>query len=188
MRKIKLLVCIVGLPISTIWNVHSQTFKAFKATISTGVAIPTGSGGKANYITAFEGQYAFNDRIAVGLRSESALMKRGEGDYVQSFFNKSSYTNVLAITGDYYLSAKKIRPFIGLDAGLAILNKAETNTTTGIRLYNEKKLVIAPVAGLETWHFRTSIEYNIIEKSELTENSYLNIKAGFFLGGGKRKK
>lgn len=165
---------------------NAQTFKPFKVDLATGYAIPGGEGSKGGVLFAVEPKYAVNDNITVGLRMEGALTARAsvdangelkEGDVKAS----ASYL----LTGDYFFSTNKFRPFAGAGAGLYKLAGVEVTSTTTGDVESGSKFGFAPRAGFEFGHFRMAAEYNVIGKTGEIKNSYMGIKLGFFIGGGR---
>jgi hypothetical protein len=50
------------------------------------------------------------------------------------------------------------------------------------------KLIISPGAGIERDHLRLMAEYAYFGKAEDISSSFLTLKAGAFIGGGRRKE
>lgn len=185
-RNAILSVCFVMLAL--ISNAQDGTFKPFKVDIALGYATPSsGKGAKGGVLFAVEPKYALNDKITVGLRLESALMVRAnvnsttddtEGDVKAS----GSYL----ATADYYFNTNDFRPFVGIGAGLYQTATADlSSTTTQDDIATGSKFGVAPRAGFEYKHFRLALEYNVAGKTGSVNNSYLGIKFGFFIGGGR---
>ena len=182
MRKIFLFA--LGLSCAAISN--AQTFKPFKVDIATGYAIPGGEGSKGGVLFAVEPKYAVNDNISVGLRMEAAVTARASvdanGDLKEGDVKASaSYL----LTGDYYFNTNKFRPFAGAGAGLFKVAGAEITSTDTEDVQTGSKFGFAPRVGFEFGHFRMAAEYNVIGKTGEIKNSYMGIKFGFFIGGGR---
>ncbi len=142
--------------------------------------------------------------------------KRSDVNYSSeaSSFTKLSSRNDRAesyvLTADYYLSKGKIRPFVGAGFGLYKVIPAENlNFQSGSyarAIQEDKKIGGLIRAGVEAGHFRLSMEYNLVPKSAgvqivessangvsfintpAVKNSYLGIKLGVTIGGGRKNK
>lgn len=177
-----------------------RVFKPFKVDVSAGPAIPQGSGSKFGVVVVVEPKYAIVDQFAVGLRIEEAVMARAfpNGDGTYSSANVSGAASYLA-TGDYYFTTTTFRPFVGGGAGIYGLASASVDNngyTTDVASASKFGAMIR--AGFEAAHFRFGIEYNIIGNStaqtfdysgnvvtSVSKNSYLGIKFGVCIGGGR---
>ncbi len=175
--------------------------KPFKVDVSLGYAIPGGSGSKGGVLFAVEPKYAVMPNLAVGLRMEGAVVARfsgydANGDIANADVNASA--SYLA-TGDYYFKDNySFRPFAGAGVGLFSLAAANISATGGESAGTSSKFGGMVRAGLEAGHFRFGIEYNIVPSSMLdgfdangnpakieSKNSYLGIKLGVCIGGGR---
>jgi hypothetical protein len=178
-------------------------FRPFRVDVDFGYALPPGgAGAKDGFIFSLEPKYAVMDELQIGLRIEAAVMTRGysfsTGTAQQSgtVSAAASYT----ATGDYYFSNDVLRPFVG--AGIGIFSVASAsfsdygNSSSAVAASQKPGGMIR--AGFEANHFRLGIEYNLIGNSSITtadsggnpimatsRNSYLGIKLGFFIGGGR---
>jgi outer membrane protein X len=184
--------------------VKAQSFSPFKVDIAFGAAIPSGTGSKGGVLFALEPKYAVADQISVGLRLEGAITARGAvASDGSSASGKVAASSSYVATGDYYFINEYFRPFAGVGAGVFNLASADfegDNTggaVSGVAAATKFGGMIR--AGFEMGHFRLGVEYNLIGASKqdivyngqslgtvTTKNSYLGIKAGFFIGGGKR--
>ena len=189
MKKAFTLACLLATTMFA--NAQDREFKPFKVDLSTGYAVPAGSGSKAGIILALEPKYAVTDQIAVGLRLEAAIVARAMEDGMSAEVKAiGSY----ALTGDYYFSTNKSRLFAGLGAGLyqfaaATVTEADQNTTldeSRIAAYN--KFGVVPRVGAELGHFRVGLEYNLVPKMREIKNNYFSVKLGVLIGGGKYNK
>ena len=153
--------------------VNAQDYKKFKLGLGLGFAAQGGNGGE---LVTIESAYRVSDKLAVGLRFEGVFAVG-----VEDFGEMGSYT----INGQYYLSADKFRPFVG--AGLGIYTLARSASRFGFY----------PRAGFDSGHFTLALEYNLIPASTIESstapnsgatvtNSYLGIRIGGFLFGGKK--
>jgi hypothetical protein len=175
---------------------EGHVFKPFKVDVSLGAAVPQGGGAKGGLLLAVEPKYAIVDAFSVGLRIETAIMTRSystsDGRYsTDNVSGAGSYV----LTGDYYFSTKTIRPFVGAGAGLYMLAAAtvDYSGSTG-EIASSQKFGGMIRAGFETGHFRMGIEYNFVGNSSYefvtgsavaSQNSYLGIKLGVCIGGGR---
>ena len=74
------------------------------------------------------------------------------------------------VTGDYYFTSSKARPFAG--AGLGIYSLAAASTEDeGASVSSGSKFGEMIRAGVELSHFRVGLEYNIVPKTTM---EYLN--------------
>jgi outer membrane protein X len=179
----------------------AQEFSPFKVDLAVGGAIPQGSGAKGGVLFALEPKYAVISRLSVGLRLEAAIMARGfvasDGSYASADVSASaSYM----VTGDYYYSNRTFRPFTGIGIGAysfanATINNQTVGTSSGAKFGTMVR------SGFEVSHFRFAVEYNIVGKNTqsvddgsggkttiTSKNSYMGVKIGFFIGGGRRKE
>lgn len=172
---------------------QSTTFKPFRVGFDLGYAIPSGDGAKGGVAFAIEPKYALNDKLALGLRYEAAITVRGSVDsegFADEAEAKASVSYLA--TADYYFNTNSFRPFVGLGAGIHKLASASFDETTVMSeedvtvVEDGSKFGVTPRVGFDYGHFRAAIDYNIIGKSGDVKNNYLNIKIGFFLGGGRQ--
>ncbi len=207
MKKTLLLIGFIGAALLT---AQAQEYKPVKVGLGLGYASPGGDGAKGGVLLYLEPAYRVNDQIAVGLRLETAVMARGVtvtsgGTSVTSDAEvkaNASYT----VNGQYYFSNNNFRPFAGLGLGIYSLASASVSVSGGGSSASASaaasKFGFYPRLGFDVGHFTMQIEYNIIPSTtdEITvssgtsgtsvltsesKNSYLGIKAGFFIGGGK---
>lgn len=184
----KLLVFVLILSYAFGAKAQSETFKPFKVDLALGYAIPGGSGTKGGLLFAIEPKYAINDQIALGLRVEGAVMARvimdpTTGQEIEGGDVKASGSYLL--TGDYYFTTNKFRPFAGLGAGIYSSAAASLDPNTE-EIQSGTRFGFAPRVGFEFGHFRTALEYNVAGKTGNISNNYIGIKLGFFIGGGRR--
>ena len=151
-----------------------RIFKKFKVDLSIGYAIPEASIGAdaiVGVVVAIEPKYSVIDQISVGLRMEAALMAGIDKDRKKGGLTASgSYL----VTGDYYFSNNKLRPFAGLGAGVF------TNSD-GISDVNSK-FGLMTRAGIEYSHLCLGFEYNFVPDKA----GYLSLKIGVCIGGGRK--
>ena len=198
---------VLCIALSMVLSAQAQEFKPFKVNVSLGAALPSGGGG---ILFAVEPKYGINDRIDVGLRIEVAAMARATTvNGVTSTGNVQGAGSYL-LTGNYMLSTNNFRPFIGIGAGLfSIASTAVTVTGSGSSSQTSNGEIAAGSifggmvrAGFKTGHFVLGLEYNLIPatnsvlldskgtvqvgKTVQSENSYVGVKIGFDIGGGRR--
>jgi len=197
MKKICLL---ASLALASFISANAQDdFKPFKVDLSVGYAIPGGSGSKSGVLFAFEPKYAVNQLVTVGLRMEAAVVARGYNGFDADGGDidvKASGSYVL--TGDHYFSGNySFRPFAGVGGGIYTIAAASVSNG-GDAVAGEASSKFGGLfrAGFEAGHFRVGAEYNLVPESKLQDingggtitsnNSYIGLKIGFCIGGGRR--
>ena len=197
-------ILIVGISLLSISMVKAQS--PFKVDFALGGAIPSGSGSKGGILFAVEPKYAVMPKLDLGLRIEGAVTARGftAADGSSGQADLKAVSSYLA-TGDYYFTNEYFRPFVGAGAGLFKLAAASFDNGDG----SSDELVSSSTkfggmlrAGFEMGHFRLGVEYNLLGNTTATivtdptdpssnvnikaKNSYLGLKVGFFIGGGRK--
>lgn len=199
MKKFSL--SVLFLAILAIANAQTDSpFKPFKVDVSLGYAVPGGTGAKGGVLFALEPKYEVIPNLSVGLRFEAAVMARGTVDaegYASDVDVKAAGSYLL--TGDYYFTQTKARPFAGIGLGIYSLAAASADeNTTAVSAGSKFGQLVR--AGVELGHFRVGLEYNIVPSTKIdyvdpnteskstftTKNGYLGIKMGFCIGGGRR--
>ena len=199
MKKIVLLLLLFT--ISSFAN--AQEKGKFRGGMDLGYAIPSGGGG---VMFALEVKYNLADNMNVGVRYSSAALAKtiepsGDGESVEA--SVSANTGIIG-TYDYYFSSgsSAFAPFVGGGIGYFQVAAAGVNSTSNLDLDNidnanfgvaaESKLGGVIRAGFELGKFRTTLQYNLIPKTEASnvviKNSYIGVTLGFYVGGGKWKK
>ncbi len=183
-------------------NAQESEYKPFKVDISLGYAIPGGKGAKGGILFAVEPKYAVISNLSVGLRMEGAVVARfngydENGDVMDASVKAAG--SYLA-TGDYYYNTNSsFRPFTGAGAGIFSLASVEVNSTSG-EVSGGSKFGGMFRTGFELSHFRFGFKYNIVPKTTFdgfdengnpttgltSNNSYMGIKLGVCIGGGKK--
>lgn len=181
---------------------QAQDYKKFRVGLGLGYARPAGDGAKGGALLYLEPGYRINDQLLVQLRLETALVARvavdGSSAEVKGL---GSYT----LNGQYYLSTGSFRPFVGLGFGLYSMASSAASITSGgggsVSATVDSKIGAYPRVGFDLGHFTLSLDYNLVPKSTETyivtgstatvgkgdvPNSYLGLRLGFFLGGGKK--
>jgi len=174
-------------------------FKPFKVDVSAGAAIPIGgTGSKSGGLFVVEPKYAVMPQLSVGLRLETAITVAGvdlnTGNYNSTASAKAAASYL--VTGDYYFSNNNLRPFAG--AGLGLFKTAGVSvSSTNPNVATGSKFGGMIRGGVEYKHFRFGVEYNAVGKSTVApststandgytvKNSYIGIKVGFCIGGGR---
>lgn len=183
-------------------SIAKAQFSPFKVDLAVGGAFPQGAGAKGGVSFSLEPKYAVISRLSVGLRLEAAVMARGyvssDGSTVNA--SVSAAASYLA-TADWYFSNSTFRPFSGLGTGLYNCASASANSAgAGAESAGASTHFGTMVrTGFEISHFRLAIEYNIVGKTNQSgvdgsgnkytvssNNNYMGIKIGFFIGGGRR--
>jgi hypothetical protein len=191
---------------SVVKTPFSQAYKPFKVDISTGAAIPQGSGAKGGVMFSVEPKYTFLGMFSVGVRMEAALTARG---YVASDGSTASGSVAACAsyvaTYDYYLTKVIFKPFVGAGTGiynLASASISDNSQNTSLAASGASSKVGGMVrSGFEFHHFRFAVEYNFIGSTNqtitdnntgdkvgtaTTKNGYCSIKLGILIGGGRK--
>ena len=177
-----------------------QNFGRFKAGVGVGYAIASG-GATSGTLLALEPAYRLNDAVAFSLRLETAAVTTSEinisGNPGASLSGSPGIKSVTA-NFQYYFGEGVFRPFIGAGGGPFYFG---TPTTSAFGFY--------PRVGFDYNHFYMTLDYNILPKQSgyldpnpcadpanlgncgnvyyyETKYSYLGMKVGYTLGGGKR--
>lgn len=183
----KLTFSLILLAIAFFSNAQDLAFKPFKVDFSGGYATPSsGNGAKGGALFAIEPKYALTDNLTVGLRMEAALMVRASLDPNATDAGDVKGSASYLATADYYFNTNDFRPFVGVGAGLYQTATADLSSSTG-EVNSGNKFGVAPRVGFEYSHFRLAVEYNVAGKTGDINNSYLGIKLGFFVGGGRNE-
>jgi hypothetical protein len=187
MKKL-LLVALVAMPLIS----SSQTYR--KIFLGFDLGAPLGKNSGIGSIS-IEPSYRINDKMSAGFRIEHnglVSMTGGSNPFVAS----------LGVSYQYYLPVK-YRVFVG--GGLAVFNPSNNFLVGNTDTKSERnRLGFFPRIGVEFNHFRFMVEYNFV--GNMTEyvstfgnngiqggnfvtvdKSYINLKMGYFIGGGKKK-
>lgn len=160
--------------------ISAQEYKKFKFGIFYGLTLSgtNGYGTAPGFLGAFEADFLLNDRLAIGIRDEFAVTEMG---YYFYFSGVGSFT----FLGQYYLSTRRFRPFVG--AGFGFYSSEDYYDESG----NISPFGFYPRLGFDVGHFSMSMDYNVIllpkalQHQDITD-SYLGIRLGVFIGGGKK--
>src|ERR1700761_7339150 len=182
--KKSLLLFAIALGFTVAAKAQSADYHNFKVDIGIGYAIPSESSGtdgtKAGVTFTIQPHYRLSDDLALGLRFEGAALgdkNETDGDVHVKISVLTSY----CATGEYYLTEKGIRPFVGAGLGLFTQSASiETKNNGDSASASNSQFGVFPEAGIEAGHFRLSADYDIIGNN----SSYFSIKIGAFFGGG----
>jgi len=185
MKKVLLVLTVLVAGMATSFA-QSSDYKAFKVDVGGLYAIPSGDGVKAGIGFYLEPKYNITNNIALGLKMEWAAMGAEEEEGMSV---SVSTLGTYQLTGDYYFTDSKVRPFAGLGAGIYSMGTVEA--TAGESTFEAdygSKFGFAPRVGVLIGHFRLGLEYNVITgiDSELESRNYLSFKIGVEIGGGKK--
>src|ERR1022692_257982 len=162
MKKLILLAILIGC--TTLVKAQSTDYHAFKFDVGLGYALPTyGSGTEAGATFTLQPHYRLSNDFALGLRIEAALI--GYKNSVTGNIKISALVSA-CLSGEYYLSDKGFRPFIGAGLGLfdeesASVNSNNYNNNSGGLSARTTNFGAYPVIGFEAGHLRISAEYDV---------------------------
>lgn len=163
-----------------------RLYKPFKVDVTAGYAHLMDAGAAVNFglNLSVEPKYNITDNIAAGLKVEGALFFTAD-DVDASLLTITSYS----LTGEYLVGTGKVRPYLGLAIGLYKPTFYLTDLDDEIyKLSFDNTLGFAPRAGFQFGKFRLGAEYNIVKDNSLDiDYSYLSIKMGVAIGGGKQR-
>lgn len=180
MKKIIALAMVVII-VQSIQAQNARVFKKFKTDVSIGYAIPQGSGTKGGVLFVIEPKYAVLDQLSVGLRMEAAVTANID---INGNSGSAKANASYLLTGDYYFSNKKFRPFAGAGAGMFTTATVDENTVvnSAADLPTTSKFGFMTRVGFELGHFRMGAEYNFLAN----KSGYMGIKIGVCIGGGRK--
>lgn len=170
-------------------SAQSTLYKPFKVDAGLLLAFPTTNDYELGVGIYVEPKYNVTDQFAMGFKGEfvglaSNTLLELDGDLVE--VNVSGVASFL-LTADYYLTNTIARPFVGIGAGAYILGDVDYADDEIYSVNLGTRLGFAPRVGVVLGHFRVALEYNVIpSKEDLESRSYLGMKVGFEIGGGKR--
>lgn len=188
-----------------VYNSHAQydqeyarEFKSFKVGIGIGYAVPgTGEGAGGGFLGYVEPAYRATDQVLVGLRLEGAFMVRGiEGVSNRDVSGDASSVASYTLNTQYYFNNNDVRPFFGAGVGLFSMTAVKFNTAAGSPEANdigaETRFGFYPRIGLDAGHFNLVLDYNVVPPTDVpgggeVKNSYLGIRVGMSIGGGRTR-
>lgn len=196
MKKIILIVFIIVCALS----LNAQQQGKIRVGLNAGVGLPNAGLGLNGDIDI---RYNIMDNFNAGVQL-------GLGGFIKDVVNEDLQSATICamtsalINGDYYFNkgTSRFAPFLGIGFGSFSIGNVQvlsTSTEQNPSSFSiESKLGGLLRGGFEAGHFRLSLEYNIIPNSSLTDltnhivgrtqNSFLNLKIGFYLGGGHWRK
>ncbi len=187
---------LTGMLLLVACTASAQDYKPFKLGLGLGFALATGNGSAGGALVTIEPAYRVTDKIAVGLRLETAAVTRG----YSLTLGPSTEINVAAIgsytlSGQYYFGSSKFRPFAGLGFGVYTLAAMDVTIDSNINdlvIPAETRVGFYPRIGFDSGHFTMAVEFNVIPSTPVAgapgevNNSYLGVRiGGFFFGGHK---
>lgn len=167
----------------------AQEYKPFRVGLGLGYANASGKGAKGGLLWTLEPGYRVNDQILANLRIEGAVIARGSATETEASLDVAalgSYT----VNGQYYFNNNNFRPFVGVGLGMYSLAAASVDVNVGGSANQEvvaaaNKIGFYPRVGFDAGHFTLNIDYNIVPETSGIKNSYLGIRVGGFIGGGR---
>lgn len=181
MKKLVLFTSMMGF--AMLVRAQSAAFETFKFDIGVGYATPLQGNTVAGATFTLQPHYRVSDDFAVGLRIEAALIQYNT---VTDDKRRSAIASG-CLTGEYYLSDKSFRPFIGAGLGLFDQSAVKVNggSGSGVALSaRAMNLGAFPEIGFEVGYFRMSLDYDYTGGYA----DYFSAKIGVFIGGGSTKK
>ncbi|MFN6090378.1 MAG: hypothetical protein ACK47E_16655 [Cyclobacteriaceae bacterium] len=176
-----------------------QNFRKLRLGFGLGYADLHASDGqstKGAIVLYAEPSYRIRNEMAIGIRLELV----GSSTYKVSS---------QGITGQYYFSNRNFRPFAGVGLSLFQSRFSDSNYVTYLKYYSSDEQMaigIYPRIGFDAGHFSCTIDWNFVSPAPATINnfdilnginnqsyrgfvngSYLSIKGGVFIGGGRKK-
>jgi hypothetical protein len=178
-------------------SVSAQEFKPFKVNVSLGYAHLMGKEASGGVLAAVEPKVGLGDNFDLGLRMELAGANRIILFNGQSNKTEIKFFGSYLLTGTIYLSRSDFRPYIGAGAGVYRFAGATFDAVNDNEEYTldpSQKFGSMIRGGFKAKHFNAGVEYNTVSPSKYNiqgqmfegKNSYLAIKLGFDIGGGRR--
>ncbi|OIN60019.1 outer membrane beta-barrel protein [Arsenicibacter rosenii] len=177
-------------------SASAQDYKPFKVNLSVGFAAPTGQGAKGGVLMSIEPRYGLTDNFDVGLRVEGALIAKSFYANGQPVSSETKFSGSYVLTGTYFHQVNNFRPYAGIGLGIYsyAANKFGFTNSSDLEVSAGNKPGLMVRIGFKTGHFNMGAEYNIVGKTKETvtgkaiesTNSYVGIKVGVDIGGGKR--
>lgn len=172
---------------------NGQNYRKVFFAMDFGIPSATNHGGVGSL--TLEPSYRINDKMAVGFRIE----QRG---FLSMLGGGAMPLASLGLSYQYYLPTRA-RVFIG--GGFAVFNPTNSFLVGNTDTMNERnRWGFFPRIGFDFDHFRLMAEYNFVGNMtdyvtsyrgspmptgqfESINKNYLNLKFGFFIGGGRKK-
>lgn len=171
-------------------------YKPFRVDMMAGAALIPANILSGGALFQIEPRYAFHPRFNSGLRFQGAGLVRSfytVNTSQQSVQADLSLMGSTLLTTDYYFTSTTLRPFVGAGGGVYWYGNASFKGNAGsntdpMETEAGSKGGFMLRTGLEAFHLRVAVEYNVVSKTGRTKNSYFGVTAGFYLGGGKVKE
>ncbi|MBC7892779.1 MAG: hypothetical protein H7Y12_11235 [Sphingobacteriaceae bacterium] len=199
MKTLLLAALCFGTAVSASAQDRDRVFKPFKFNVALGYAKPLGGGASGGVLFALEPKYSVIEALEVGIRAEFALTAR-----TFSYANRTGDAEIKALnsfllTGNYVFGTGGFRPYLGAGLGLYTLAGGTVTIVDGqapeqdVPVEAETKFGFMGRAGFKAGHFNFGLEFNAVPNSSPrvqnvtleSQNSYLGIKAGVDIGGGR---
>lgn len=176
---------------------YAREYKEFRVGLGIGYATPgAGEGAGGGFLAYLEPAYRATDQVMIGLRLEGAFVARGiEGISNNDVEGDASSIASYTLNSHYYFNNNKVRPFVGAGVGLYSLAAAKFDTRQNgdpdlDEIGAETRFGFYPKIGIDAGHFTMTLDYNIIPPTDVpgggeVKNSYLGIRAGISIGGGR---
>ncbi len=168
---------------------YSQEYKKLRLQVGVGHGIVEqnyNSSERSGIVVIYaEPSYRIMQRIALGIRLE------GGGSLNGGNFAIASY----GLNGQYYISAKRFRPFCGLGIGY-YYPMSTLDSYYGFASRNEKWVIgFYPRAGFDFGHLTALLEANVVSSfttiltpiNGSAHGNYISFKIGVNIGGGRKK-
>lgn len=196
--KMKKLILVISLSL-LFFNLHAQEKGKIRLGADAGIGLVMNGGGFTGNIDL---RYNILNNFNVGVKYGIGMLLK---DYTQNYATTGVVSNIL-LTGDYYFynDYSSFAPFIGGGIGMfnnqnVYVDDESQNTIAWKNVPVAKTFGGVLRAGFELGKIRISAEYYIIRPSILynidlsqtgnnSDNKFLNICAGIYIGGGKWKK
>ncbi len=200
MKTLLLAALCFGTAVSASAQDRDRVFKPFKFNVALGYAKPLGGGASGGVLFALEPKYSVVEALEVGIRAEFALTARSFSfdNTNQNGEAEVKALNSFLLTGNYVFGTGGFRPYLG--AGLGLYSLAGTTVEVQNGQTNDDYVIEAETkfgfmgrAGFKAGHFNLGLEFNAVPNSSPrvqnvtleSKNSYLGIKAGVDIGGGR---
>ena len=173
---------------------QSQNFQLFR--VDSGLVGAYAPGDLTGYgIGGFvEPKFNATDRIAVGARLEGSVVMGMAIGGEEVTAGMTSQAATLA-KGEYFLTTRKVRPFVGLGAGMYTL-ASSGGGTSGANVSAGRYFGVAPQVGVNLGGFRLAGTYHMIFGDNLVtlssgntqkvSRNYASLDIGFQFGGKPR--
>jgi outer membrane protein X len=178
---------------------YAHEYKEFMVGVGIGYAQPgAGEGAGGGFLAYLEPAYRATDQVLVALKMEGAFIVRGlEGISDDELEGDATSVASFTLNSHYYFNNNQVRPFVGAGVGLYSLAAAKFTTANngdpGLdEIGAETRFGFYPKIGIDAGHFNLTLDYNVVPPTDVPgggeiKNSYLGIRAGVSIGGGRTK-